>query len=445
MNPITRRGFLGVIGVGAAATTLGACAGTGSDSGGNGSGGSGGSGGEGGGGTITFWSNHPGDSKDLETEIIEAFQSENPDLTVNLVDAGKNYEEVAQKFNAALTGGDLPDVVVVSDVTWFNFALNDQLAPLGDLFDEAGVDTDDYVDALLGDYVLEENNYGVPFARSTPLFYYNKDVWSEAGLPDRGPENWDEFAEWAPRLQEAIGGGKHAIAMYDGSNYMDWTGQNIIWDHDGAFSRDWEPTFTEDATIRGMEYVKKLNDDGFLVVSADSIVEFGSGLAACALASTGSLATAKANANFEFGTAFLPGAAEKDSCPTGGAGVAIPAGISDERKLNAMKFIDFLTNTQNTAKFSQGTGYMPVRKSAREAQEIKDYLEETPQAATAIDQLEHTRPQDNARVLVPNGGRRIGGAFDSILGGADVRQTMQQVQDETAEIIERQIQPKLDN
>ncbi|MFL0578904.1 ABC transporter substrate-binding protein [Dietzia sp. 179-F 9C3 NHS] len=442
MNPITRRGFLGVIGVGAAATTLGACAGTGSDSGGNGSGGSGG---EGGGGTITFWSNHPGDSKDLETEIIEAFQSENPDLTVNLVDAGKNYEEVAQKFNAALTGGDLPDVVVVSDVTWFNFALNDQLAPLGDLFDEAGVDTDDYVDALLGDYVLEENNYGVPFARSTPLFYYNKDVWSKAGLPDRGPENWDEFAEWAPRLKDAIGGGKHAIAMYDGSNYMDWTGQNIIWDHDGAFSRDWEPTFTEDATIRGMEYVKKLNDDGFLVVSADSIVEFGSGLAACALASTGSLATAKANANFEFGTAFLPGAAEKDSCPTGGAGVAIPAGISDERKLNAMKFINFLTNTQSTAKFAQGTGYMPVRKSAREAQEIKDYLKETPQAVTAIEQLEHTRPQDNARVLVPNGGRRIGGAFDSILGGADVRQTMQRVQDETADIIERQIKPKLGN
>lgn len=442
MNPINRRGFLGVIGAATAATTLTACAGTGSDPDGA-NGGSGASGGGDGGGTITFWSNHPGDSKALEEEIIASFQAENPDLTVNLVDGGQNYEEVAQKFNAALTGGDLPDVVVLSDVTWFNFALNDQIAPLGSLFDEAGVDTGDYVDALLGDYVLEDQNYGVPFARSTPLFYYNKEVWQAAGLPDRGPENWTEFAEWAPRIQEAIGGGKHAIAMYDGSNYIDWTAQNIIWDFDGAFSREWTPTFTEDATLRGVEYVKKLGDDGFLVVSADSIVEFGSGLAACALASTGSLASATTNAGFEFGTAFLPGAAEKSSCPTGGAGVAIPAGISDERKLNAMKFIDFLTSTQSTAKFAQGTGYMPVRKSAREAQEIKDYLQETPQAVTAIDQLEFTRPQDNARVLVPNGGRRIGGAFDRVLGGADVRQAMQQVQDETAQIIDTQIRPKL--
>lgn len=439
MNPMNRRGFLGVLGATAAATTLTACAGAGGDT----SGEAGGAASGGDTGTITFWSNHPGDSKSLETDIIAAFESENPGLKVNLVDGGKNYEEVAQKFNAALTGGELPDVVVVSDVTWFNFALNRQITPLNDLFTEAGVDTADYVDALLGDYVLEGDNFGVPFARSTPLFYYNKEVWRAAGLPDRGPENWTEFAEWAPRLQDAIGDGKHAIAMYDGSNYMDWTGQNIIWDFDGAFSRDWTPTFTDDGTIRGMEYIKKLDDDGFLVVSADSIVEFGSGLAACALASTGSLATAETNAGFEFGTAFLPGVAEKNSCPTGGAGVAIPAGISDERKLNAMKFIDFLTNTQSTATFAQGTGYMPVRKSAREAQEIKAYLSETPQAVTAIDQLAHTRPQDNARVLVPNGGRRIGGAFDRVLGGADIRETMQQVQDETAQIIETQIQPKL--
>ncbi|MGN0101163.1 MAG: ABC transporter substrate-binding protein [Dietzia sp.] len=443
MNPLTRRGFLGVLGAATAATTLTACAGTGSDSGTDGGTGGGASGG-GDTGTITFWSNHPGTSKELEQEIIDAFEAENPDLKVNLVDGGSNYEEVAQKFNAALTGGDLPDVVVLSDVTWFNFALNGQITPLGDLFTEAGVDTGDFVDALLGDYVLEGENYGVPFARSTPLFYYNKEVWQAAGLPDRGPENWTEFAEWAPRLQDAIGDGKHAIAMYDGSNYIDWTAQNIVWDFDGAFSRDWDPTFTEDGTIRGVEYVTQLNDDGFLVVSADSIVEFGSGLAACALASTGSLAAAKTNANFEFGTAFLPGAAEMNSCPTGGAGVAIPAGISDERKLNAMKFIDFLTNTQSTARFAQGTGYMPVRKSAREAEEIKAYLAETPQAATAIDQLAHTRPQDNARVLVPNGGRRIGGAFDRVLGGADVRQAMQQVQDETAQIIDSQIRPKLD-
>ncbi len=439
MNPVNRRLFLGLLGASAATVTVAGCAGSG---GGDTSGGGGG-GAESSADTITFWSNHPGDSKEIEEQLIGIFQNENPGLTVNLVDGGKNYEEVAQKLNAALTGNDVPDVVVVSDVTWFNFALNDQLTPLDDLFADAGVDTADYVDALFGDYILEGKSYGLPYARSTPLFYYNKEVWEAAGLPDRGPESWDEFMEWAPAIQEAIGDGKHAIAMYDGSNYLDWTMQNMIWDDGGAYSREWDATFTDADTIAGVERLKQINDDGYLVVSADSITEFASGLAACAMASTGSLKTATENAQFEFGTAFLPGARANSSCPTGGAGLAIPAKISDERKLNAPKFINSITSTQGTAIFAQATGYMPVRKGAKEAREIQQYLEDTPQAATAIEQLEFTRPQDNARVFVPNGGARIGGGLDKVLAGDDIAGVMEQLQTETQQIIDTQIAPKL--
>ena len=82
MNPMNRRGFLGVLGATAAATTLTACAGAGA--GGDTSGESGGTASGGDTGTITFWSNHPGDSKSLETDIIAAFESENPGLKVNL-------------------------------------------------------------------------------------------------------------------------------------------------------------------------------------------------------------------------------------------------------------------------------------------------------------------------------------------------------------------------
>ena len=174
-------------------------------------------GGGGGANTIDFWSNHPGTSKEVEQKIITAFQSANPGLTVKLTDAGKNYEEVAQKFNAALAGGDLPDVVVASDVTWFNFALNKQFAPLDDLLSAAGVKTDDYVDSLYNDYKFKDQHYALPYARSTPLFYYNKDLWKAAGLEDRGPKTWQELQEWAPKLKAAAGADKSVFEMPDGS------------------------------------------------------------------------------------------------------------------------------------------------------------------------------------------------------------------------------------
>src|SRR6476619_1132703 len=147
MNEFSRRGFLGLAGA-AGIAGLSACAGTGTAPSTGGGGGSS--------NTVEFWSNHPGNSKPVEQAIIKAFEAANPSLKVKLVDAGKNYEEVAQKFNASLAGGQLPDVVVVSDVTWFNFALNKQLAPMDELLSSAKIDTSDYVDALDAALLLQQ-------------------------------------------------------------------------------------------------------------------------------------------------------------------------------------------------------------------------------------------------------------------------------------------------
>ena len=40
--------------------------------------------------------------------------------------------------------------------------------------------------------------YGIPFQRSTPVLYYNKDAFREAGLdPEKPPQNWAEQLEYA--------------------------------------------------------------------------------------------------------------------------------------------------------------------------------------------------------------------------------------------------------
>ncbi|HMM94499.1 ABC transporter substrate-binding protein [Phycicoccus sp.] len=430
MNNLTRRGFLGLAGA-AGVTGLSACAGTGtsatSDKGGSSN-------------TIEFWSNHPGNSKPVEQQIIQAFQKENPDLTVKLVDAGKNYEEVAQKLNAALVGGQLPDLVVVSDVTWFNFALNKQLAPMDDLLSSAKVDTSDYVDALFNDYKYADGHFALPYARSTPLFYYNKELWSKAGLEDRGPKDWDEFKQWSDALKGAVGSGKHAMELADGSNYLDWYFQNMVWDFGGAYSKEWTPTFSDPNTVKAGQYLQDLAKSGVVKFNATPEADFSAGLAGCILQSTGSLGGISKDAKFEVGTAFLPGT---DNCPTGGAGVGIPAKISDERKANAVKFAEFLTNAKNTVTFTQATGYMPVRKSAVDTAEEKAYLEKNPNAKTAIDQLPHTRSQDNARVLLPGGGARIGKALDQVAQGQDVTSVFAGLDKESQQVFDNQIKSKL--
>ncbi|TRW44256.1 ABC transporter substrate-binding protein [Georgenia yuyongxinii] len=438
---LSRRALLGVAAAGALTLAVAGCAGTGS-SGATAATGGGGTGEEGD-GTIQFWSNHPGGSKDVEQAIIDLWNEENPDTPVELVDAGASYEELGQKFNAALAGGGLPDVVVASDVTWFNFAFTGATAPLDDLWTEAGVDSDSFVDTLREDYAYDGKHYGMPYSRSTTLMYFNTGVLEAAGLPtDRGPATWDEFAEWAPKLV-AANDGKPALVVPDGTSYLDWYFQGMVWTFGGAYSDEWTPTFTDPATIEAATFLQEQVAAGHIQITKDANNTFGIGNAAGLLQSTGSLGGLTEAATFPFITTYLPG--PTPGAATGGAGLAVPAGISDERKLNAVKFIDFLTNTENTITFTQATGYMPVRQDALEHPEEKAFLEANPNAMTAINQLnENTAPQDFARVFVSGGGARIGAALDRIaIGQEDVATVMQDLQDETQAVIDREITPNL--
>ncbi|KXO98741.1 ABC transporter substrate-binding protein [Tsukamurella pseudospumae] len=435
MVDFTRRGFLAT-GLAATAAVAAACAGSGSGGGSSNSGG-----GSGGDITLRFLTNHPGSSKAVEQELIDAFQKANPGIKVELLDGGKDYEEVAQKFQTSLSGGAKPDVIVVSDVTWFNFALNKQIAPLDELFAGAGLKPEEYVDSLLADTKFDGKHYAVPYARSTPLFYYNKDVWKKAGLEDRGPKDWDEFVQWAPRIQDAIGGDKKAIVLADSANYIDWVFEGWNWSKGGAYSDGWDLKFTTPESIAAANQLKEvIGKWGRLTSKPEN--DFGAGLAAVTLQSTGSLKTISTTAKFELGTAFLPGPAGK-SCPTGGAGVAVAEGISAERKAAAVKFIEFLTNTANTAKFSQGTGYMPVRKAAVDEPTMKAFIEKNPNYGTAVKQLPLTRVQDNARVFVPGGGRDIGQALQQIATGGDAAAVLGALQKTIQGKIDSQIKPKL--
>ena len=431
---LSRRGLLTGAAGAAVGAGLTACAGTGytGPDGGNSN-------------TIDFWSNHPGKSKTTETKLIAAFEKAHPGLTVKLTDAGKDYVEVGQKFNAALAGGSKPDVVVLSDTTWFNFALNDRLADVGALMQRAGRDTADFVPTLYDDYRYGNEHFALPYARSTPLFYYNKTFWKKAGLPDRGPTSWDEFTRWAPALKKAVGPGKAPIILDDGSHYLDWTFQAIVWSYGGNYSKGWSPTFTDPGTVRAGHLLQQWSREGWLKTSADSQSDFEAGLGAVLMESTGDLSGILKDGKFELGVADLPSPGGRKACPTGGAGLAIPKDISTHRQRNALQFVDFMTSAANTVTFSQATGYMPSRRSAQNSPAQRAYLKKNPLFERAVLQLPKTRAQDRARVFVPGGATRIGQALDEIVAGSGVRSRLEQLNADTKRVYDAQVKSHLEN
>jgi sn-glycerol 3-phosphate transport system substrate-binding protein len=391
---------------------------------------------------ISFWSNHPGGSLDVERALIAAFQ-EATGIKVNLVTAGATFEEMAEKFQIAQTSRSVGDVVVLSDVTWFSAYLNDSIIPLDAVLEAAHTDVDKYQSALYRDYLYGTSHYAIPYARSTPIFYYNKKHYRQAGLPDRAPTTWAEVHEFAQRLK-ASGVNAAPFGYPPADMYPAYLMSNLVWSYGGGWSNDWDlspliGTGTRDA----LTYAQTSVQQGLaMVTSGDHATAFAAGVVSQVAASTAQLADILSTAQFDVGVGFLPtGPANTTAIvPSGGAGLGIAAKSSPDRQLAAAMFISFLTNAANTVKLSSATGLLPVRVDAQ----MDQVYARLPQFRVAVEQLPRVRSQDYARVRLPGGDRAIALALQTILTThPDVENSLKLLEAQLHRFYDHDVAPRL--
>src|SRR5215207_679653 len=364
---------------------------------------------------IVYWGSFADQLGEAEKQLCDNFNAAQTEVELEYQYQG-TYEETAQKLTAALAAQQTPDVSLLSDVWWFKFYLNGALAPLTDLFAANSIDTTDYVDSLFNEGVRDGVSYWVPMARSTPLFYFNRELFDSVGLPD-GPAKWDDLVAVAPELVTMDGDTmtRSAFAHQRGASYAAWIFQAIIWQFEGAYS---DPEFNilinQENGVNAGNFVRDSVLNGWANTPEDAETDFVNGFTASVMGSTGSLGGFTRDATFEFGTAFLPEALTFGCC-TGGSGLAILADKSPEQQEAAFKFVSWATDPEQTAWWSQTTGYMPVRKSAVESESMQAFFAENPNFKTAVDQLPKTKPQDAARVFIPNGDQIIGAGLERIV------------------------------
>ncbi len=390
---------------------------------------------------IVYWGSFTDQLGEAEKQLCANFNEAQTEVELEYQFQG-NYEETAQKLTAALAAKQTPDVSLLSDVWWFKFYLNGALAPMTDLFAANSIDTSDYVESLFNEGVRDGVNYWVPMARSTPLFYFNRELFDGVGLPD-GPATWDDLTAVAQELVTKDGDTitRSAFAHPNGASYIAWLFQAVIWQFDGAYSDpDFNILINQENGVNAGNFYRSSVLDGWATTPDNQVTDFVNGYTASTMASTGALGGIKQDATFEFGTSFLPEALSFGCC-TGGSGLAILADKSPEQQEAAFKFVSWATSPEQTEWWSQTTGYMPVRKSAIESETMQGFFEENPNFKTAVEQLPKTKAQDSARVFIPNGDQIIGKGLERItFQGEEV----QPVFDDLAKTLTEEAQPVLE-
>lgn len=390
---------------------------------------------------VQYWTSFgSGVNGDAQTKLIEDFNASQSDIEV-VATPQESYEAIAQALITGLQTGDVPDMVLFSEAWWFRFYLAQVLVDLNTLITPE-LKADDYVPTLFQEYQRNGGQYAIPFARSTPLLYYNTELVEKAGLTGEVYEKWSSLQASGQDLIDGSGAEK-AFAFGSAAGYGSWFLQGTVWGFNGAYSdTDLNILLTEEGAVEAGEAMRNLVQSGVAAAVADPSQDFLTQTTVATFASTGSLGNMTATAEFPFTTAFLP-AEYSFGCCTGGSGLALLNTSPDEVQQAAFKYIEYATSTEVTSYWSQTTGYMPVRISARDSDSMQAFFAENPNSKTAVDQLEKVQQVDAVMVAVPNGAQFIGQGWEEILvnnvPAADAWANTKSVLDTEAEPIIEQI------
>jgi sn-glycerol 3-phosphate transport system substrate-binding protein len=335
------------------------------------------------------------------TQIIDGYAAEfnaaNPDIKVTSVYAG-GYDDIYKAVQTQIAGGGAgPDSAIFLAADLYSLIDNDYIVPMTD-FIKNTPDGDKYVadfyPAFLSNAMDGDTLWAIPFQRSTPVLYYNKDMFKAAGLdPEKAPETWQDMLDYAKKLNKADGSQFGLMIPSDGFPYWLFqgfaisNGQNLVGDEANKVY------FNTPSTVEALQYFVDLsNKEGVMpkgiIKWGDTPTAFNAGQVAMIYHTTGSLTNILTNAKFEVGVGFLPKGKAGYGAPTGGGNLYVLKTSAPEKQAASWKWIQFLTSPEKQADWTLNTGYIAARKSAWETDTLLKLVAEKPQYAVARDQLE---------------------------------------------------------
>jgi len=145
-------------------------------------------------GSLTVWAWEP----TLE-KVVADFETANPDVDVELVNAGTGNDQYTALQNAIAAGSGVPDVGQIEYYALPQFALGESLADLGPL---GATELDGtFTPGPWAAVKQGEGIYGLPMDSGPMALFYNKDVFEKAGV--EVPTTWDEYLEAARAIHKA--------------------------------------------------------------------------------------------------------------------------------------------------------------------------------------------------------------------------------------------------
>jgi sn-glycerol 3-phosphate transport system substrate-binding protein len=364
---------------------------------------------------ITWWHAMSAELGEKLEEVAQGFNDSQTEYKVTPIFKG-TYPETLTAAIAAFRANEQPAIVQVYEVgTGTMMAAKGAVYPVHQLMTDKGEpwDPSGFLQPVVGYYSDTEGNIlSMPFNSSTPIFYYNKDVFEKAGLdPEVAPKTWAEVEEFSQKIVDS-GAAKCGFT----TAWITWIHtENMSALHDQPFGTlengfggtAAELTFNNEVNVKHWDNLKKWSDAGLFqyggpVGGADAQPKFVAQECAMFMNSSAGRAGVIRNAvDFEVGFAPLPYydnvIDEPKNSIIGGATLWVLNGQSDEVYDGVAKFFTYLSTPEVQADWHQFTGYLPITNAAYDLGKEQGYYEQNPGSDIAIEQITRGTPSANSK------------------------------------------------
>ncbi|MFG2307483.1 extracellular solute-binding protein [Streptomyces sp. NPDC048566] len=311
-----------------------------------------------------------GDSKATSSrkywdELAGAYESAHPGTKVDV--SVYPWTDVDRKVREMVTAGHAPDMAQIG--AYADYAAKGRLYKADDLL-SIPVQAN-FVSRLADAGKVKQTQYGLPFASSTRLLFYNKTLFSEAGITP--PTTWDELASDARALkaegvkfpyalplgpEEAQAETMQWMLSGGGTGYTDDLGSYSIDSAQNVHTFSWIKDELVAKGLTGPVAPAKLN-------RAEAFTAFTRGDVGM-LVGHPTLMQQAASKGVKFGMVPMPGVDGRSKATMGVADWM----MAFRKNGNADRigdFLDYVYQDKNVLAFSRTYGLLPVTASASDA------------------------------------------------------------------------------
>ncbi|MGN0153321.1 MAG: ABC transporter substrate-binding protein [Lachnospiraceae bacterium] len=398
---------------------------------------------------ITFWHSMGGVNGEAIDTLVAKFNEENEyGITVNAQYQGE-YDDSLNKLKSAQIGNMGADLVQVYEIGTRFMIESGWTVPMQEMIDADNYDVSQIEANLAAYYTIDNQLYSMPFNSSTPILYYNKDIFEKAGI-EEVPDSLEGIEAIGDQLLNDGGAGevislgiygwffeqlicKQGLQYANNGNGREAAATAVAFDENGAAKN----ILTAWKSLADKGYAPNVGKGGDA-----GLADFSAGKSAITLGSTASLKQIlqDVNGKFEVGTAYFPKVKSSDEGGVSIGGASLWAlNNNDPKKLRATwEFVKFLISAESQAYWNAQTGYFPVTLAAHDEDVFKENIEKYPQFQTAIDQLHDSAPEYAGALLsvFPEARATVESEIENMLNGEDIDTAVKNMADKINQSIE---------